>query len=575
MSEITKLPNGWLELSLSEVIQTQKGKKPKDLGEKSATRTIPYINIKAFERKIVTEYAPEQDAVECDEHDTLLVWDGARAGLSGNGISGFVGSTLARVRSDLVDSRYLSYYFESIYSLLNTQTKGVGIPHINPSILFGLPFLLPPEAEQPRIVEKLDELLSELDFGIQELNTAQVKLKHYRQSLLKSAVEGTLTQKWRDDNKGKIEETGQELLNRILIERKQRWEQNKLEEFKDKGKKPPKNWKDKYPEPVQPDTSDLTELPEKWVWASLDQLSLLITSGSRGWAKYYSDSGAIFVRAQNIKTDELLLDDIAFVSLGESKEGTRTRLQINDVLLTITGANVGKCAIVKEELDEAYVSQHVSLIRPSLLISPDYVHLNLITPTGGRKYLDNLAYGAGKPGLNLQQIASTPVPIPPMSEQIELLTNTSIALDALERQKQSIQAQLNTAIVQRKNILKSALAGEIVHQDENDEPASSLLEKIKKERAEQAKLAKPKNKRQPKKKVDVMSTLLDVLTAEDRWIDAQEAFKKCGIVDGTSIDRVEEIYAELRKLEKSGRIKIERNGSYDQIRLLKKIIKED
>ena len=83
-------------------------------------------------------------------------------------------------------------------------------------------FPLPPRNEQDRIVEKLDELFSELDAGVNELKAAQVKLNNYRQSLLKSAVEGVLTQKWRNDNKGKIEETGQELLNRILIERKQR-----------------------------------------------------------------------------------------------------------------------------------------------------------------------------------------------------------------------------------------------------------------------------------------------------------------------------------------------------------------
>ncbi|MCI2282453.1 hypothetical protein L3081_02385 [Colwellia sp. MSW7] len=72
-----------------------------------------------------------------------------------------------------------------------------------------------------------------------------------------------------------------------------------------------------------------------------------------------------------------------------------------------------------------------------------------------------------------------------------------------------------------------------------------------------------------------MDTLLEVLTSEDKWFDAQEAFKKCGIIDGTSTDRIEEIYTELRKLEKEGKIKIERNGGYDQLIFIKQEVKED
>src|SRR5690606_15952181 len=88
-----------------------------------------------------------------------------------------------------------------------------------------------PENEQARIVEKIEELLSDLDNGVAELKAAQKKLNQYRQSLLKSAVEGILTQQWREDNATSITETGEQLLQRILKERRQRWEQQKLEEF--------------------------------------------------------------------------------------------------------------------------------------------------------------------------------------------------------------------------------------------------------------------------------------------------------------------------------------------------------
>ena len=127
---------------------------------------------------------------------------------------------------------------------------------------------VPPRGEQTRIVEKLEELLSDLDAGVAELKAAQKKLVQYRQSLLKAAVEGTLTAEWRKTHQP--EETGAQLLERILKQRRANWEAKQLAKFQQQGKTPPKGWQDKYPEPVKPDTSDLPELPEGWVWASVD-----------------------------------------------------------------------------------------------------------------------------------------------------------------------------------------------------------------------------------------------------------------------------------------------------------------
>ncbi len=135
------------------------------------------------------------------------------------------------------------------------------------------------QAEQTRIVEKLEELLSDLDAGVAELKAAQKKLGQYRQSLLKAAVEGALTAEWRAARKvgagDTAPETGAQLLERILTERRARWEAKQLAKFAEQGKSPPKDWQKKYPEPVQPDTSDLPELPEGWVWATLSQVGWL------------------------------------------------------------------------------------------------------------------------------------------------------------------------------------------------------------------------------------------------------------------------------------------------------------
>ena len=208
-------------------------------------------------------------------------------------------------------NKFLRYFFQSQWfgRLIEEITTGTAQKKFNKTGFRALHFPFPPEKEQQRIVEKLDELLSELDFGVQELKTAQVKLKHYRQSILKSAVEGALTQKWRDDNRDKIEETGKELLNRILIERKQRWEQQQLAEFKEKGKKPPKNWQDKYPEPVQPDTTDLPALPQGWVWASVDQLVYESSYGTSVKCAYGTGNTPV-LRIPNVINKKVSVSDL-------------------------------------------------------------------------------------------------------------------------------------------------------------------------------------------------------------------------------------------------------------------------
>ncbi len=171
--------------------------------------------------------------------------------------------------NNCLSTRFLCYQLNTVdYSGFVTGTTRL---KLTSSAMKQIPFLLAPYNEQTRIVEKLEELFSDLDAGVAELKAAQKKLAQYRQSLLKSAVEGALTAEWRTKNKPK--ETGAQLLERSLKERRARWEEKQLAKFKEQGKTPPKGWQDKYPEPVQPDTANLPELPEGWVWTGFEALA--------------------------------------------------------------------------------------------------------------------------------------------------------------------------------------------------------------------------------------------------------------------------------------------------------------
>jgi len=210
---------------------------------------------------------------------------------------------------------------------------------------------------------------------------------------------------------------------------------------------------------------------------------VFITSGSRGWKEFYSREGAMFLRSQDIRTDNLELGKVARVSPPNNSEGVRTRVRRGDILVTVTGANLAKAAVVRTELDEAYVSQHVGLIR---LLDPDLkdiVHAYLIAPSGGRKTLLTLAYGAGKPGLNLDNLRTLPVPLPPYGERDRILASLERQLATSERLNAEISSRDKTAQRLRQAVLLAAFSGRLVHQDPNDEAASALLERIRAERA--------------------------------------------------------------------------------------------
>ena len=219
-----------------------------------------------------------------------------------------------------------------------------------------------------------------------------------------------------------------------------------------------------------------------WREKPLGQLLGFLTSGSRGWAAYYATSGDLFVRAQNIKHDRLELEDVAFVALPDKAEGLRTRIQQGDLLITITGANVTKSALVKHDLGVAYVSQHVALCRPTTEILPEYLYWFVVAEAAGRRQLTDMAYGAGKPGLNLENIRSVNVPFPGLHEQQEIVEQIESKLSEADQLDQTLATALQQADALRQSILKKAFCGQLVKQDKNEEPASALLERIRAER---------------------------------------------------------------------------------------------
>ena len=188
-------------------------------------------------------------------------------------------------------------------------------------------------------------------------------------------------------------------------------------------------------------------------------LTTLVTSGSRGWAQYYSDRGALFIRIGNLTRTgiEINFDDIQNVSLPDRAEGLRSRLQPNDVLISIT-ADLGSIGLVPETIPEAYINQHIAVVRFQNSNQGKFMAYYLRSDWGQKDLLKNKR-GAGKMGLGLDDIRDTPVPVVSDDEAAEVLAEIESRLSVCDQIEQTVDAALQQAEALRQSILKKAFEG--------------------------------------------------------------------------------------------------------------------
>lgn len=195
---------------------------------------------------------------------------------------------------------------------------------------------------------------------------------------------------------------------------------------------------------------------------TLGELSEYITSGSRDWSKYYADSGAMFIRTQDINQNRLSLDGIAYVKLPAKVEGKRSLVRRGDLLITITGANVGKVAVVENDLPEAYVSQSVCLVRlkdPSLA---KFLQLQLIARRGDKSALEAMAYGLGRPVLNLDNVRCAPVKVGPPHLRNGIVGEIEKQFSRLDESVASLRRIKASLKRYEAAVLKAAVEGQLV-----------------------------------------------------------------------------------------------------------------
>ena len=484
------MPRGWVLTTLGDIAH-----KITDGAHKTPTYVkdgVPFISVKDFSGGKLdfsnTRLIPPKEHAElykrCDPRrgDILI----GRIGTLGKAVlvdtdrefSLFVSVGLIRFSQKFIAPEFFrlllnSPLLESEYNRIKVG-GGTHTNKLNLGDLHTVVFPLPPRVEQDRIVTKVGELMALCDrleavrreqdkrcerltaasqHHLNNVENAEAARKHasfyvnhlptltirpeqipaLREAILNLSVRGRIV--LQDDN----DEPVSKLLGQIRLDQQRLITAGAIPKPK-----------------VRPSDAIVKlafEPPKSWESIAFGRLCNMVTSGSRGWAEYYSESGPRFIRAQNIRFGKLRFGDLACVNPPKKSEGMRTQVSKGDLLVVITGAGVTNPALLDTDLGEAYVSQHVALIKPTDTNLSPWLLLCLMAPMGGRAELVTRAYGAGKPGLNLDNIRSLPIPLPPLAEQRRIIAKVDEIMALCDR----LEGQLAAAQTEASRLLESVL----------------------------------------------------------------------------------------------------------------------
>ncbi|MBN8592403.1 MAG: restriction endonuclease subunit S [Anaerolineae bacterium] len=485
---VEALPPGWIWVTLGDTAQNiQYGLTEKAYWTNVGPRFLRITDLQ--DRRVDWDSVPYCFCAETDfekyqlrANDLLFARTGATTGKSyliSDCPPSVFASYLIRIQMpDDVDARYLYYFFQShdYWSQIVDLRKGSAQPGINSSVLAKLIFPLSPLAEQARIVEAIEALFTRLDAGVAALKRLRVHLRRYKAAVLKAACEGTLVPQDPTD------EPASALLERILTERRDRWEA----EQRAKGKDPRKL---KYEAPAAPDVEGLPELPEGWVWATFDQLLLQLRNGFFAGAPSSSPPGIRILTIGAVRPLSVDINSVKYVREPNDRI-PEYLLHENDLLFTRYNGSiefVGVCGRIQRlEEETLYPDKLIRAILANEEILSEYIEYYFATSIPRQIIESSVVSSAGQNGISGPTLRKIPVSLPPINEQLRIVEEVDQVLSVVQGIEQIIDEALHRAERLRQAILREAFAGRLVPQDPADEPAAALLARIQQARGESA-----------------------------------------------------------------------------------------
>lgn len=417
-------------------------------------KTVPYCD------------CSDEDTYLLEQEDILIARTGGTTGKSfiienPPKKSVFAGY-LIRIRANKESiPQFLNLFLNSYvyWSQVTSMNKGDFRPSVNASKLKSL--LLPKcnrleqldtiKISNGEIVKGYEFLQSEIDKALADFERCKEISNDFRkqkniinnlkQSILQEAIQGKLTQDWRQENP--TIESASELLKRIKAEKAQLIKEKKIK----KEKPLPKISNEEIP----------FELPENWAWCRLLDLCSKTGSGSTpsGGKSVYKNSGVKFIRSQNVYNDGLITKDIAFVTNDVHEKMKGTKVQAEDLLLNITGGSIGRCCIVPSNFDTGNINQHVAIIRTIRKETAYFLHNIILSPYFQKMILD-VQTGAGREGLPKNKMDKILIPFPSAKEQKAIVEKVEALMQKCQDLENEIAKSETNAEMLMQAVLKEA-----------------------------------------------------------------------------------------------------------------------
>lgn len=422
---------------------------------------IPFISVKDIyddkvhfnKCKYISKEVHEELIKRCNpEKDDILI---TKSGTIGRmalvpekpEFSLFVSVALIKNRKEIIGSKFLKLCLENFLNSINISQdiKGGLLKNFH---LEDIRETLVPTVdlkEQQAIVSKTEELFSELDKGIEQLKTAQQQLKTYRQSVLKWAFEGKLTEEWREQHSHL--QSGNECVKQI---------QNEKEKIaKANGKK------------IKPMTSitddemeELFEIPARWAWVRNEDYLFEVKDGTHDTPKY-QDEGIPFITQKNIREEGLDFSNVQFISEQDhTKFYQRSNVAKNDIIISMIGHNRGMTAIV--DTDKVFSIKNVGLFKFLPSFQSYKFSFYYYQSKVGLNMVLKKSKGGAQPFIGLTELRNWAVVVCSLEEQNQIVQEIESRLSVADKMEENITQSLQQAEALRQSILKKAFEGRLV-----------------------------------------------------------------------------------------------------------------
>jgi len=320
---------------------------------------------------------------------------------------------------------------------------------------------IPPLPEQYRIVAKIEELFTKLDAGVKLLKKVKKQLKLYRQSVLKHALEGKLTEEWREAHKDELEPAS------ILLER-----------IKEEHKKSIKDKRRKYKKLLILNTSNLPKLPDGWRWIRLGEITVDIEKIN---PRDNPEMEFIYLDIASIDNDQQKITNSKKYLGKNAPSRARQLIKANDILFSTVRTYLINIAMVDNTFEGQIASTGFCIIRPYNPVNKKFIFY-LVRTDFFLNPLTQIQRGTSYPAVRNSDVLDQFLPLPPLYEQHKIVEEIEQGFSIADEIEKVVDKNLKLTERLRQSILKRAFEGKLVPQDPNDESASILLEKIKKEK---------------------------------------------------------------------------------------------